>query len=243
MSRQHDSEYEDDPEPFQSSGDEWSLEKVKKEAGGRRKSARISRKAKIPIFNESEDNSDESSTEESKNIKNRKRPVGRPPAKKKKVTHDSDVSVDTSSNHSQEGNGLKKVNSKEKEVTSTDSDSRTAINSSKGGHRKFIPRTIYSDNFATGSFVILKQDAQNIDQNKHPCIWRIDGKALLQKYEAFDEDDKIRHKNTSVYTGWSPLDKDLYTPLTVAVMKHNNNNLTVEVQWDKLNITNADSDE
>lgn len=52
--------------------------------------------------------------------------------------------------------------------------------------------------FQTGSFVILKKDAQVGDPAKHPCIWRIDGKALLQKYEAFDEDGKVRHKNTSV---------------------------------------------
>lgn len=44
------------------------------------------------------------------------------------------------------------------------------------------------------------------------------------------------------YTGWSPLDKDIYAPITVDVIRHNNNNLTVQVQWDKLNIINADSD-
>lgn len=44
----------------------------------------------------------------------------------------------------------------------------------------------------------MKKDAQAGDPSKHPCIWRIDGKALLQKYEAFDEDGKVRHKNTSV---------------------------------------------
>lgn len=46
--------------------------------------------------------------------------------------------------------------------------------------------------------MILKKDAQVGDPAKHPCIWRIDGKALLQKYEAYDEDGKVRHKNTSI---------------------------------------------
>lgn len=50
----------------------------------------------------------------------------------------------------------------------------------------------------TGSFVILKKDAVGEEPSKHPVIWRIDGKALLQKYEAFDEDNKVLHKNTSI---------------------------------------------
>lgn len=54
------------------------------------------------------------------------------------------------------------------------------------------------DLLQTGSFVILKKDAAGEDPSKHPVIWRIDGKALLQKYEAFDEDDKVLHKNTSI---------------------------------------------
>lgn len=242
MSRRHDSENEDDPEPFQSSGDEWSIEKDEKE-GGRRKSARISRRPKRAVVDESaseenensSDSEDDSFSEEEpvKKRTNNKKPAGKPSPKKRKVTNDSEFSEDTNSNISQEDNGIKKE-------ASTDSDSSKSF--SRSGPRKFIPKTIYSEEFATGSFVILKKDAQGGDPKKHPCIWRIDGKALLQKYEAFDEDDKVRHKNTSVYTGWSPLDKDLYAPITVDVVRHNNNNLTVEVQWDKLNILNADSD-
>lgn len=50
----------------------------------------------------------------------------------------------------------------------------------------------------TGSFLILKKDAQSGDPLKHPCIWKIDGKALLQKFEPFEEDGKIKHRNTSI---------------------------------------------
>lgn len=44
----------------------------------------------------------------------------------------------------------------------------------------------------------MKKDVQTGDPSKHPCIWRIDGKALLQKYEPFEDDGKIKHKNTSI---------------------------------------------
>lgn len=46
--------------------------------------------------------------------------------------------------------------------------------------------------------MINKKDVQKGDPNCKPCIWRIDGKALLQKYEPYEEDGKWRHKNTSV---------------------------------------------
>lgn len=88
----------------------------------------------------------------------------------------------------------------------------------------------------------MKKDAQVGDPSKHPCIWRIDGKALLQKYEAFDEDGKVRHKNTSMYSGQSPMDKDLYAPVTVDVVHNNNQNLTVELHWEKLKEINVDSE-
>lgn len=254
MSRRHDSENEDDPEPFQSSGDEWDLEQAKKEEGNnRRKSARISRKPKRPVVDESASDEDEEepdiseeeeeSSDEEASSKKRKAAAnkkggggkGKTSPKKQKVSNDDELSNDTNSNLSQEGK-------KEKEGESDSDSSRTNTLPSRGIHRKFIPKTIYSEDYATGSFVILKKDAQGGDPSKHPVIWRIDGKALLQKYEAFDENDKVRHKNTSIYTGWSPLDKDLYAPITVDVIRHNNNNLTVEVQWDKLKVINADSD-
>ncbi|KAL1517678.1 hypothetical protein ABEB36_001413 [Hypothenemus hampei] len=246
MSRRHDSENEDDPDPFESSGDEWDIEEAKKEQTSRRKSTRISRKPKKKVVEESGsdfDEDDEYFSEEEdptekkrKSTGNKRGPKPKVYAKKQKVSNDSDLSNDTNSNLSQDDN--------KKDNAATDSDSsRTSTNvQSRGVHRKFIPKTIYSEDYATGSFVILKKDAQGGDPSKHPVIWRIDGKALLQKYEAFDEDDRVRHKNTSIYTGWSPLDKDLYAPITVDVIRHNNNNLTVEVQWDKLKIINADSD-
>jgi hypothetical protein len=63
---------------------------------------------------------------------------------------------------------------------------------------KSVSKVIHSKDFSTGSFLILKKDAQVGDRNKHPCIWRVDGKALLQKYEPFEDEGKIRHKTTSI---------------------------------------------
>ncbi|XP_066151512.1 myb-like protein V [Euwallacea fornicatus] len=257
MSHRHDSENEDDPEPFESSGDEWDMQKAKEEETGRRKSSRITRNPKKKFVAEesasdfegtgSVDEEDDYFSEEEPVTKKQKRNTGtkkpakpatktKPIPKKQKVSNESELSNDDNSDMFQENN--------KKEKGNTDSDSsRTSIHvPSRGVHRKFIPKTIYSEDYATGSFVILKKDAQGGDPSKHPVIWRIDGKALLQKYEAFDEDDRVRHKNTSIYTGWSPLDKDLYAPITVGVVRHNNNNLTVEVQWETLKIINADSD-
>lgn len=107
----------------------------------------------------------------------------------------------------------------------------------------------------------MKKDVQTGDPSKHPCIWRIDGKALLQKYEPFEDDGKIKHKNTSIvsklifyinflllkflwqYTGWSALDKDLYAPVTVKVHQHSNQQMIVELDWQKIKeIKEMDSD-
>ncbi|XP_044269211.1 uncharacterized protein LOC123014254 [Tribolium madens] len=108
--------------------------------------------------------------------------------------------------------------------------------------QKNLPKTINAKDFSTGSFLILKKDAQVGDPKKHPCIWRVDGKALLQKYEPFDEEGKIRHKTTSIYTGWSALDRDLYAPVTVTVTQHRNQILIVDLDWEKLKEINMDSD-
>lgn len=38
------------------------------------------------------------------------------------------------------------------------------------------------------------------------------------------------------------MDKDLYAPVTVDVIHHSNQNLTVELRWEKLKEINIDSD-
>lgn len=46
----------------------------------------------------------------------------------------------------------------------------------------------------SGAFVVAKAD---VGQNTDPTLWRIDGKALLQKYLPFKEDGKTLYKSTS----------------------------------------------
>ncbi|XP_023015330.1 uncharacterized protein [Leptinotarsa decemlineata] len=223
----HLSENEDDPDVYESSGDEWnSVEETK---SNRRSSRRLSKKPRITVA-EPESTDEEDSDSEPRKRKSSKNGVNK---KKQKVAKkDEDCS---SSDNSKTSTGK----------TSTNSESKVAISivpTARGIHRKFMPKTIFSEDYSTGSFVILKKDAQVGDPSKHACIWRIDGKALLQKYEAFDDEGKVRHKNTSIYTGWSPMDKDLYAPVTVDVVHHNNQNLTVELHWDKLKDIIVDSD-
>ncbi|KRT82199.1 hypothetical protein AMK59_4900, partial [Oryctes borbonicus] len=84
-------------------------------------------------------------------------------------------------------------------------------------------------NFIAGSFVISKKDAQEGSPSNPPCIWKIDGKALLQKFEPFKEEGKVRHRNTSIYTGWSSLDKDNYVSINVDVYLHSGQKMIVEL--------------
>jgi pre-rRNA-processing protein TSR3 len=53
---------------------------------------------------------------------------------------------------------------------------------------------MYVFSFQSGAFVVLKTDFQN---GGDPPIWKIDGKALLQKYIPFEQDGKTLYKNTS----------------------------------------------
>ncbi|KAL4132452.1 hypothetical protein QTP88_009596 [Uroleucon formosanum] len=49
--------------------------------------------------------------------------------------------------------------------------------------------------FTSGAFVVLKTDMIG---KGNPPVWKIDGKALLQKYIPFKQDGKVLYKNTSV---------------------------------------------
>ncbi|KAJ8922267.1 hypothetical protein NQ315_004205 [Exocentrus adspersus] len=230
------SENEDDPEVYESSGDEWNSETEKK-TNNRRSSQRLSKKPRVAVV-EDESTSEEALSSDESSDEDRKRRKPKNGMNKKQKGSNNETTTNSTSNSSN-------ANNTNSNTTSPSSDSGKPAQAqpiSRGIHRKFIPKTIFSEDYATGSFVIQKKDAQVGDPAKHPCIWRIDGKALLQKYEAFDEDGKVRHKNTSIYTGWSPMDKDLYAPVTVDVVQHNNQNLTVELHWDKLKEINMDSD-
>jgi hypothetical protein len=66
--------------------------------------------------------------------------------------------------------------------------------------------------------------------NKDPSIlWRIDGKALLQKFLPFEEEGKRLYKSTSTYSGWSINNKDNYYVAHVSFKTQNRAETIVEL--------------
>lgn len=61
----------------------------------------------------------------------------------------------------------------------------------------------------SGSFVLAKadlvsnksksssKDKSDVESSSYPTLWRIDGKALLQKFLPFEEDGKVLYKSTT----------------------------------------------
>lgn len=61
----------------------------------------------------------------------------------------------------------------------------------------------------SGSFVLAKADLvsnknktsskgkSDVESSPYPTLWRIDGKALLQKFLPFEEDGKVLYKSTT----------------------------------------------
>lgn len=208
------SENEDDPEVYESSGDEWNEEVEEKKRGNRRSSQRLSKKPKVSHVELSSDDDDDSKPKSKNGIKRQK---------VEKVEDSNDTSNDDDED---------------------DTSSPTPVaNKNNMAKRSPAPGSrINASDFVNGGFLILKKDAQLGDSSKNPCLWRIDGKALLQKYEPFDDEGQVKHRNTSIYTGWSSLDKDLYFPVTVKVLQHQGQNMTVELNWEKLKEVNNESE-
>ncbi|XP_044765832.1 uncharacterized protein LOC123321828 [Coccinella septempunctata] len=159
--------------------------------------------------------------------KTARRRTTRKTAKKPKKSLEVDESSDSTSERNLPNKSKNGAVRKKKSPSSKVSPS--GASTKKSGHK-----VVYSNNYAVGSFVISKKDAQVGDPNKHPWIWRIDGKSLLQKYEPFEHEGKIRHKNTSIYTGWSPMDMDDYAPLTIDLIEQTEGHVVVELHWDEL---------
>ncbi|CAH1954911.1 unnamed protein product [Acanthoscelides obtectus] len=191
------SEAEDDPEVYESSGEEWDSDSVKgKKKNNRRTSARQPKKPKrMAESATSEDEEEEEDSEDepppkkkSKNGTTNKKakPKGKPAANSAGSEEDAEDEEDEEDIDEEED---------EDEEEDDEEDEGSAEDSNKG--KKMVPKTINSGEYEPGSFVILRKDAQ-VEPSKHPNIWRIDGKALLQKYEAFADDGKVRHRNTSI---------------------------------------------
>lgn len=78
-----------------------------------------------------------------------------------------------------------------------------------------------------GDYLISLSD---IGKEDHP-IWRIEGKSLLQKFEAFTEpkSGKTMYRNVSSYSSWIPQDATKYARLDVCVSSYTRQSWVVEL--------------
>ncbi|XP_058796205.1 nucleolin-like isoform X2 [Phymastichus coffea] len=84
--------------------------------------------------------------------------------------------------------------------------------------------------FTSGAFVVAKAD---ITGDKDPTLWRIDGKALLQKYLPYKEEGKTLYKSTSTYSGWSVNNKDKYVAAKVTFKVQSRQETVVELHLEE----------
>jgi len=84
-----------------------------------------------------------------------------------------------------------------------------------GNHSALLSFVGYSTgikdgSFDSGKFIMLKSDFK---WQKSPCLWRIDGKNLLQKYEPISHEGAVAYRNISTYSSWTVNNKGLYIPI------------------------------
>lgn len=113
----------------------------------------------------------------------------------------------------------KKRRSKKEEEDEEDSEDNGFDNASA-----FPPK-----DYTSGAFVVAKAD---MGKNTDPTLWRIDGKALLQKYLPFKEEGKTLYKSTSTYSGWSVNNKEKYLAAQVTFKVQNRSETIVELNLD-----------
>uniref|UniRef100_A0A1B6MNH1 Uncharacterized protein n=1 Tax=Graphocephala atropunctata TaxID=36148 RepID=A0A1B6MNH1_9HEMI len=207
----------DEPEEIQNnaSDDDWTPDKDT--SGGRRTSTRLRNipKSRAPIIDASSTDEEGSDESQGKRKAGRNRARGRQPVKKHKVSSSSVTTTPTKVNDS-------KSVSSDSEPTSTTTYSSTVS-----------PNVVkVNKDFTSGAFVVLKSDATNLEAD--PPLWKIDGKALLQKYIPFQQDGKTLYKNTSVYSGWTINNKDNYFPVSVIFKQQTRKEHIVEFHRDQI---------
>ncbi|XP_053606523.1 cell division cycle and apoptosis regulator protein 1-like [Plodia interpunctella] len=87
-------------------------------------------------------------------------------------------------------------------------------NKSDSSQSKDVPK-----HFHSGNFVLLKSDVKwdgdtVVSKLDELNLWKIDGKALLQKFIPMESNGKTLHKCTCVYSGWNVDNRDNYYPIT-----------------------------
>lgn len=141
---------------------------------------------------------------------------GKKPKKKRRAKKDEDEDEDSDDNSFNEPSGI------------PPKDYTVMIeNVEKIPFTNFI---VFLFNFQSGAFVVAKAD---ITGDTDPTLWRIDGKALLQKYLPIKEDDKTVYKSTSTYSGWSVNNKDKYVAAQVTFKVQNRHETVVELHLDQ----------
>lgn len=102
-------------------------------------------------------------------------------------------------------------------VTAVDTDQEIVIvKKSRTVKTRSDCRNESDEDFSIGSFIVLKNDYHEMTD---PPIWKIDGSALLQKYASFQKEGQTLYKNTAIYSGWNPDNRELYYAIQV-VFKH-----------------------
>lgn len=246
MRRKYNDDYDDEenefdvdePEAIQNNGsdDDWTPELERDSGQGRRQSSRLRSipKLKQPIFDASSSEDDVSPDEDilgnGKKSKSKGKPGvkgrrGRPPAKKSK-TASSPVPTATPTS----------TNSEKTSSDPENSNSNSSTNAAGGDSSTMQSGSIIKvhKDFSSGAFLVLKSDF--INSANDPPIWKIDGKALLQKYIPFVQDGKTLYKNTSVYSGWTINNKNNYYPITVIFKQQSRKEHVVEFQRDLVKV-------
>lgn len=197
-----DNEFDGEEAEEQQSDDDYEPEETgKRKSGGRGRAPRkATKKPKV------EDDDDEDDDEEETGKKKKKTPTKGKAAKK------------SPAKASPKGRGKKKVveepedDEDEEDEDDEDLDDEENVEEEEEeeeDENAGAPGSTPPKEFTNGAFVVLKTD---FEHEGEPIIWKIDGKALLQKYVPFKDEEaqKTLYKNTSVYSGWSINNKDQY---------------------------------
>ncbi|CAH1397867.1 unnamed protein product [Nezara viridula] len=79
--------------------------------------------------------------------------------------------------------------------------------------------------FNIGDFVVLKTDLVL----RHPPLWRVKEKTMLQKFNHFMKNGFPLYKNLPCFTGWSPESKNVYVGVTVKVVSTIKHDMVVQL--------------
>lgn len=109
---------------------------------------------------------------------------------------------------------------------SSSNHNQSSSSSSSGGMKRPEPATT---KYKNGDYLIAIKDITEFRDGLNPCIWRIDGKSLLQKFTHFEKDGKILYKNIPTYSGWTPATYHQYTAVKTKFVFQTKKDTTLEL--------------